>query len=145
MTDFATLYALGENIDGDFNGGSNTIPVEYAETLTSGNPLKITGTGQNVDNVSVLKTTAGGNFTHFVAILDGDIGDVKEVILQGRTKIELGGTVIAGAPLSVNSSGLFVNHANTNANPVVGFALQSGDSGDLIIIYFNGTLTRVVT
>jgi len=137
MTDFAPQYALGEDIDGDFNGGSRKMPVTYTETIVPGKGLTITGNGQGVDNVDVDLTDNNADLSRFIAILDGDDGDVKEALQEGRTKVEFGGTVTAGNAISIDLNGDVINHTT---NQIVGFALQSGVDGDLGLVYFYGAV-----
>jgi len=136
MTDHAPQYALGEDIDGGFNGGSLKQPVNYTETVAAGNPLAIVNANQTNDNVDVKVFDTVTEYARFLAIHNGVLNLVKEALLQGRTKVGFGGAVTAGLPLEITASGLFINWAGTN--PIVGFALQSGVDTDFGIIYFNG-------
>ncbi len=139
MTDYSSQYALGEDIDGSFNGKSETRPVKYTETIAMGNPLTITGNNQTEDNTNVELVDAVSDKTRYIAIHDGETDQVKSVLAKGRTKVQLGGTVAAGDNLEVTAAGLFIVSGGTN--PIVGHALQSGDNGDLVQIYFNGALS----
>jgi len=135
MTDLAPQYALGENIDGDFNGGSLVQPVTYDETIVNGAPLVITG--DNIDTVTVEAQDATDELARYIAILSGDADDVKEALLQGRTKVTFGAAVAAGAPLQVTAAGKFIT--NAGVFPIVGFALQDAAAlDDLGLIYFSG-------
>jgi len=136
MVDYAPQYELGENIDGSFNGKSDTRPAKYIETIAMGNPLEITGDNQTEDNTNVKLVDNISDLTRYIAIHDGSVDQVKEVLLRGRTKVELGGTVTAGQNLEVTTAGLFI--ASAGINPIVGHALQSGLITDLIQIYFDG-------
>lgn len=138
MADYASQYELGEDIDGSFNGGSNTRPVKYTETVAMGNPLNITGNNQIEDNTNVELVDDVSDKTRYIAIHDGVADQVLSVLVKGRTKIQLGGTVAAGDDLEVTAAGLFILAAGTN--PIVGHALQSGVNADLIQIYFDGGL-----
>lgn len=139
MADFAPQFALGEDIDGDFNGGSLVQPVTYDETIGPGSPLVITGDNTDTVNVELLDTAV--ELARYIAILFGDQDDIKEALLQGRTKVVFGAGVTAGAALEVNASGQFINHPTGGSNAIVGFALQDiASGGDLGLIYFNGTL-----
>lgn len=136
MTDYASQYALGEDIDGSSNGGSEVKPVNYTETIAMGNPLHIHNVNQTNDVPDVQTASVAADQTRYIAIHDGEAGQIKSALHRGRTKIQLGGTVTAGLNLEVTTSGLFIQSAGTN--PIVGYALQSGDNGDLIQIYFDG-------
>ena len=71
-----------------------------------------------------------GVFQHATA----NAGDEVRVMLDGITKIKLGGTVTRGQPLTSDASGQAVAAApaaGTNAR-VVGIAMASGVSGDII-------------
>ena len=74
MVDYASQYALGEDIDGNFNGGSLKKPVGYTEDIIPGNPLEITGANQTEDNTQVIVSTASTVATRFIAILAGLYG-----------------------------------------------------------------------
>lgn len=136
MADYAQIYELGENIDGEFNGGSLTRPVKYTTSIIKGNPMKIVNNNQTEDNTNVALSTASTDLTRYMAIHSGEVGKVLEALLQGRTKAELGGTVSAGDKLMILADGTFA--LQTGTNPTVAHALQSGVDGDFIQIYFSG-------
>lgn len=138
MTDHASIYALGEDIDGGFNGGSLVVPVVYTEDVAKGNPLHIINANQTNDVPNVEIVDDDTFETRYIAIHDGLNGQDKEVLLRGRTKVGFGGTVTAGSALEVTATGLFIDWAGVN--PKVGFALQSGVDTDFGMIYFDGAL-----
>ena len=142
MTDYASQYSVGENIDGNFNGGSLTMSVKYTEDIAAGEALDIDISADlNVDNLPVKKTSSATANTRFIAIHNGVAGDIKEALLQGRVKVELGGTATAGEHASTSSSGLFLNTSATRNT--VGFFLHSGVINDFIILYFSGINVEV--
>jgi len=144
MVDYAPQYELGEDIDGNFNGSSLKLAVNYTETIAKGLGLQITNPNQTNDNVDVEITGGTANPARFISILDGEINQVKEVLLRGHTKIELSTSIAAGDPISFNASGLARN-VTPGTSRIFGFALQSGNIGDLILIYFDGTIAPIAT
>lgn len=57
-------------------------------------------------------------------------GDRIDVQLAGEAEIMLAGAVTRGGPVTANAAGLGVAGATTNR--IIGFALMSGVSGDVI-------------
>jgi len=133
-----TEYAVGEDIDGSFNGGSQKMPVKYTATVAAGNPLKISGNNQTEDNTNVTPSTASTDATRFLAIHNGIADDVKEALLYGRTKVELGGAATAGEPAEILADGTFQNQST---GETVGFFLQTGVDEDFVMMVFDGRLS----
>jgi hypothetical protein len=70
-------------------------------------------------------------------------GDI-DVILSGIAFVQLGGTVARGAPVSADANGLAVAAApaaGVNAR-ILGFALVSGVSGDVVPVLINQGLMQ---
>jgi hypothetical protein len=67
------------------------------------------------------------------------VGARVDVVLAGVAEVELGGTVTRGNPITSDASGRGVAAApaaGTN-NGIIGRALQSGVSGDVILVVIN--------
>jgi hypothetical protein len=67
------------------------------------------------------------------------VGGRVDVVLAGTVEVELGGTVTRGAPITSDASGRGVAAApaaGTN-NGIIGRALMSGVSGDVILVILN--------
>lgn len=60
-------------------------------------------------------------------------GEAATYVLAGITKVKLGGTVKAGELVVCNNAGLGVA-AGGHAQPVVGQALEEGESGEIISV-----------
>lgn len=69
-------------------------------------------------------------------ILEGSTTSYKSTVallgVAGTCNVKLSGTVTAGAFLQQHTDGSFVTDAGTGQRTVVGIALESGVSGDLI-------------
>lgn len=77
-----------------------------------------------------------------VASIDTASGDRVDVVLSGIYEVKAGGTITRGDPITSDASGQAVTaapSAGTN-NPVIGRALTSAVSGDLVdVLIQNGT------
>ncbi len=71
-------------------------------------------------------------------------GDMTDVVMDGVTLIELGGTVTTGAPLTADASGraiVAVPVVSTTVR-VIGFAIEPGVIGDLARVMIVPSLLR---
>lgn len=86
----------------------------------------------NASSQLVLAGAAAGRYV----LLDkpNAAGVEGAILLAGKGKVILGGTVAAGDPLTSDASGLAVVAAPAAGvnNDIIGFALEAGVSGDLI-------------
>ncbi|SEK34197.1 hypothetical protein SAMN05443999_101249 [Roseovarius azorensis] len=64
--------------------------------------------------------------------LDATEGQMADVIMSGSAEVQLGATVAAGAPIAPDASGLGITAVAGAGNVAIGYALQSGDAGDII-------------
>jgi hypothetical protein len=88
----------------------------------------MTGTG-------ALAGHANGNTAAIVGVADrmgGEAGRMVDVHLDGIADCQLAGTVAAGAALTSDTNGFAVASVAGAGRRIVGFALQPGDSGDII-------------
>jgi hypothetical protein len=106
-------------------------------------PFTIGKFGADDDTMSLAAASTdmlAGVFQH--ATTSG--GDEVRVMLDGITKIKLGGTVTRGQPLTSDASGQAVvaaPAAGTNAR-VIGIAMASGVSGDIITMLISPSVMQ---
>jgi len=96
------------------------------------------------DDTMSLATAAtdmlAGVFQHTTA----NAGDEVRVMLEGITKVKLGGTVTRGQPLTSDASGQAIAAApaaGSNAR-VIGLAMASGISGDIITMLISPSVMQ---
>jgi len=96
------------------------------------------------DDTMSLATAAtdmlAGVFQHATA----NAGDEVRVMLEGITKIRLGGTVVRGQPLTTDASGQAVAAAPAAGSNVrvIGLAMASGISGDIITMLISPSVMQ---
>ena len=86
------------------------------------------------DNTVVVGAAASDPLLGVVESFDVASGERCDVVTHGIAEVKLAGTVTRGGPITSNASGAGVAAApaaGTN-NRIVGFALASGVSGDVI-------------
>ncbi len=97
------------------------------------NPFRIVKPGAN--DYGVLQGAAATDFLVGVTTeVDASSGERVDVIHEGIADLKLGGTVTRGGPVTSDASGQGVAAApgaGTN-NRIIGFAVISGVSGDII-------------
>lgn len=83
----------------------------------------------SANHTAVLASVAG---QQIIGVLrnEPESGEACEIVIEGIAKVILGGTVVRGDRLSVNSAGAFV--AAGGAGAIAGVALESGASGNII-------------
>jgi hypothetical protein len=132
MTDFDPLHALGE----DILKLNDNIAVEYGGTIVAGDFLQVTGV--NSDNQLIVEVQTILTNARFIAKFDGVLGDFKQAMIRGQTKITFGSDVTVGASFQVVANEV-VNDLGTG--PIKGFIISDGaaqfDTGD---VYFDGVL-----
>lgn len=98
------------------------------------------GYGMTLSTVSgVLTATVSASATVVIKGIVTEAGTVAQGVslavpgsAPGGTAVKLSGTVAAGAFIQQAADGTFVTDAGTGARVIVGIALESGVSGDLI-------------
>ena len=132
MADKAIEHKLGEI----FNDCRRQT-VEYTETITAGDYLKITGeTGEPERYPKVAKQTLA-TAPRFVAAYDGKVGELHEAIVQGTTKTTFGETVASGDNIGVKANETFKS-STSDTSGGCGYAINAGDDGDTGLVYFVG-------
>ena len=112
MTDFATDYSLGE----DVLKNATTEAVEYDATITKGEVLKITAVSleTGIVKVQIATATDKGNF---VAMFSGVVGDFKQALKKGLTKLTAGTAIAINDPVRPGAAGKVVSALRTITMP----------------------------
>jgi hypothetical protein len=86
------------------------------------------------DNTVIVSAAATDAHIGVVESFDVASGERCDVMTHGIAEVKLGGTVTRGGPLTSNAAGLGVAAAPAAGanNRLIGFALASGVSGDVI-------------
>ena len=97
MTDYATSWTFGEH-----RGPISTqIEVEYAGTITKGQPLQVSG--NNDDGQVKVVAQSGASPVFAFALYDGTTGDVNPALKCGVIKGTVNGARSAGANLAIKA------------------------------------------
>ena len=68
-------------------------------------------------------------------------GDIVDVIMYGIASLKIAGTITRGGAVMSNGSGLGIAHVVGATTPIVGIALDSGVTGDVISVQLAPTVT----
>ena len=125
---------------GEYRGMVEREAVEYGETISPGDFLKITGT--NNDGQPIVAKQTAGTTAIYVAPLqsDGVAGDVKEVVCKAESiKVTFGSNVAAGSLIKVKDSKAVAVGTAASGNHV-GWSRVAAVNNDTGIIAFCGGL-----
>jgi len=112
------------------------------------NPYSIVKFGASDDTVS--PAAAAGDLsigvTNELGITAGGVtkGETVDVVLAQIAEVKLGGTIVRGDKITSGAAGVGVKAApaaGTNAQ-IIGFAMKSGVSGDVIPVYLSQSVMQ---
>ena len=121
-------YSNGAGLSGP--GGSGQYLVVNASTVADRTVVLSTTIGMQVYGILQNKPTSGA---------------AADVCLFGISKVVSGGTITRGSQLMVNASGQLVTWTAGSGYAQVAIAIESGVSGQIISVFYDGTSSKVLT
>src|SRR5574337_528487 len=132
MTDLFTYAQLGEDVSKHAEKHS----VEYDDTISNGDFLKVTGVNSAGQPIVQKQTTT--TIARYVAMFDGVDGDVKEALYRGVTKVTFGGDVTVGLSFVVSANKAIAQSAAGDGKKS-GWTISNGAAdNDTGLVFFDG-------
>ncbi len=119
------IRSFAINATADYSGGDTNGLFQFRAVVLD---------GSNPGNMLLASSTAVPIFG--VMISAPRLGEAAQICTHGETKIQLGATVVAGAPLMIDANGNFVTA--TTGLVQVGIARFGGAAKDIVTAYITG-------